>query len=323
MKHTRPAHRFVTANARRTEKAGAGRWFSRRKHHVAAAYFFLLPGLLLYLVFNIYPLAKALQMSFFDWNIMPGQASEFLGLGNYVRAWNDDVARVALRNTVLYTVITVPSQMVLALGAALLLNAIARGKVFFRTIYYLPVVTSWVIVSLLFKYLFQSPNGLVNHVLVNVLHLASSPIPWLREATTAMVPIWALGIWKGIGWSMVIFLAALQTIPTDLYEQAAIDGASAWRRLRHITLPLLRPTLVFILVMLMIGGFNVFISVLLITNGGPLQRTEVALSYMYHQAFDYLDFGYAAALSFILALIIVTASLLQLKYLREPEALGQ
>lgn len=322
MKLTRRARHFFTALTPWTAEGGAPRRLSRRHQRIIAAYGFLLPGLLLYLIFNIYPLAKALQMSFYEWNIMPGQASDFIGLQNYARAWNDQVARIALGNTILYTIVTVPGQIVLALAAALMLNAITRGKVFYRTLYYLPVVTSWVIVSLLFKYLFQSPNGFVNHLLVNVLHLVPNPIPWLREATTAMVPIWTLGIWKGIGWSMVIFLAALQTIPVDLYEQAAIDGANSWHRLRHITLPLLRPTLVFVLVMLMIGGFNVFISVMLITNGGPLQRTEVALSYMYHQAFDFLDFGYAAALSFILALIIVTVSVLQIKFLRRPEATG-
>ena len=319
MKITPRTHRFLITRPAEARPRGK---LSRRGQHIFAAFAFLLPGLLLYLIFNVYPLVMALQMSFYEWNIMPGQVSDFIGLQNYTRAWNDQVARIALSNTLLYTAITVPGQMVLALAAALMLNAIGRGKVFFRTLYYLPVITSWVIVSLLFKYLFQSPNGLVNHVLVNILQLVPAPIPWLREATTAMVPIWSLGIWKGIGWSMVIFLAALQTIPLDLYEQASIDGANTWQRLRHITLPLLRPTLVFVLVMLMIGGFNVFISVLLITDGGPLQRTEVALSYMFHQAFDFLDFGYAAALSFILALIIVTASLLQIKFLRQPQSEG-
>jgi multiple sugar transport system permease protein len=187
-----------------------------RRQRILVAYFFILPGLLLYLIFNIYPLLKAFQMSFLEWNIMPGQSNEFVGLANYVRAAQDPVARMALRNTILYALITVPGQMILALAAAVLLNSVRRMRTFFRTLYYLPVVTSWVIVSLLFRYLFQSPKGLINHLLVNVLHLAREPIPWLREAATAMVPIWSLGIWKGIGWSMVIFLAALATIPLEL-----------------------------------------------------------------------------------------------------------
>lgn len=295
---------------------------TRRRQHAFTAYSFLLPGLLLYLIFLIYPILKALQMSFYEWSIMPGEPNTFIGLENYQRAIGDPIVRLALRNTVLYTLVTVPGQMLLALGAALLLNLITRGKAFFRTLYYLPVITSWVIVSLLFRYLFQSPNGLINDFLVNFLHIIQEPIPWLRDATTALIPIWSLGIWKGIGWSMVIFLAALQTIPPELYEAAAIDGASAWRKLVNITLPLMRPTLVFTLVMLMIGGFNVFISVILITNGGPLQRTEVLLSYMYHQAFDFLDFGYGASISFILAAIIITVSFLQIRFLRRPVEMG-
>ncbi len=294
----------------------------KRVQETRAAYLFILPGLFLYLTFAIYPILKALQMSFYEWSIMPGNPNEFLGLDNYFRAFQDPVVKLSLRNTIFYTLITVPGQMILALVAALLLNSIPRLKTFFRTLYYLPVITSWVIVSLLFKYIFQSPKGLMNYFLMDVLHLIQDPVPWLRTAGTAMIPIWGLGIWKGIGWSMVIFLAALQTIPEELYEAASIDGANAWRRLRNITLPLMRPTLVFTLVMLMIGGFNVFISVVLITNGGPLQRTEVILSYMYHQAFDFLDFGYGAALSFILAVIIVTVSFLQIRFLRRPEEMG-
>jgi multiple sugar transport system permease protein len=295
---------------------------TQRKQHILSAYTFVLPGLLLYLLFVIYPILKALQMSFFKWSIVPGIPSRFVGMANYARAFQDPVVMLALRNTVAYTLVTVPGQMILALLAALLLNNVTRGKLFFRTLYYLPVITSWVIVSLLFKYIFQSPKGVLNHLLVNVLRVVQEPIPWLRNAPTAMIPIWCLGIWKGIGWAMVIFLAALQTIPQELYEVASIDGANAWRRFISITLPLMRPTLVFTMVMLMIGGLNVFISVYLITNGGPLQRTEVLLSYMFHQAFDFLDFGYGAALSFMLAVIIITASLLQIRFLRRPEEMG-
>lgn len=291
---------------------------SLRKQRILYAFIFLLPGLLLYLIFVIYPILKTFQMSFYEWSIMPGEPNEWVGVGNYIRAFNDPVVRISLRNTFMYTLVTVPGQLILALIAALLMNYIIRGRIFFRVIYYLPVITSWVVVSLLFKYLFQSPNGVLNHILVNVLHLIAEPIPWLRYASTAFIPIMALGIWKGIGWGMVIFLAALQTIPNELYEAAAIDGANAWQRLIKITLPLIRPVLVFMSVILMIGGFNVFISVALITDGGPLQRTEVVLSYMYHQAFDFLDFGYGAAIAFILAAIIITLSFIQIRFFRRP-----
>jgi len=278
----------------------------------------MLPGLLFFATFMIYPLLKALQISLYRWSIMPGRPSEFLGLANYTRAFDDPIFWVALRNTVLYTMVTVPGQMILAMLVALLLNHVGRGRVFFRTIYYLPVITSWVVVSFLFRYLFQSPGGLINYLVVDVLRILAEPVPWLRQAATAMVPILSLGIWKGIGWSMVIFIAALQTIPIEVYEAAAMDGANRWQRFWGITLPLVRPTVVFVLVMLIIGGFNVFISVYLITAGGPLKQTEVILSYMYHQAFDFLDFGYGAAISYMLAVIILVLSILQIRFLRRP-----
>lgn len=290
-----------------------------QKRQLRAAVIFLLPGILLFFIFNVYPLVKAFQISFYQWSIMPGKPSEFIGLANYTRAMDDPVVALAFKNTILYTLITVPGQIILAMLAALLLNSLGRGKIFFRTIYYLPVITSWVIVSLLFRYMFQSPNGFINYLLVDVFRFVEKPIGWLQSASTAMIPVWSLGIWKGIGWSMVIFLAALQTIPAELYEAAAIDGAGGGNKFLHITLPLIRPTLIFTLVMLMIGGLNVFLPVALVTNGGPLQKTEVILTYMYHQAFDFLEFGYGSALSFLMAVFIVTLSFLQIRFFRRPE----
>lgn len=292
-----------------------------RKKKLIAPYLFLFPAIALFLVFLVYPLVKGFQISFFNWSIMPNKPSTFVGLQNYIRAFNDPIARLAFKNTLIYTLVTVPMQMIIAMLVAILINTITRGKVFFRTIYYIPVITSWVIVSLLFRYLFQSPQGIINYFLVNQLHILAKPIAWLQQANTAFIPIFGLGIWKGIGWSMIIYLAALSTIPQEILEAASIDGANAWHRFRSVTLPLIGPTVVFTLVMLIIGGFNVFISVYLITNGGPSQQTEVLLSYMYHQSFDFLDFGYGAALSFITAFIIVTASILQMKFLRRPEEL--
>ncbi len=292
-----------------------------RSRLAITAYAFLLPGMALFAIFMIYPLVKALQISFYDWSILPGKESTFVGFSNYIRAVNDPVTRVAFRNTVLYMVVTVPGQMIIAMIAALLLNSITHGRVFFRTLYYIPVITSWVIVSLLFKYLFQWPGGLINTFLTDILHLIQHPIQWLMQPSTALIAIMALGIWKGIGWSMVIYLAALQTIPVELYEAASIDGANGWQRLWNITLPLIRPTIVFTLVMLVIGGFNVFISVILITGGEPMHQTEVVLTYLYSQAFDFLDFGYGAALSYLMAALILVLSFLQLKFLRRPQEL--
>lgn len=283
-------------------------------------FLFILPATIIFLAFWVYPVFKGFQISFYKWSINPRLPSTFVGLANYQRAFRDPVFWLALRNTVLYTAITVPGQIVLALATAVLLDRIRIGRVLFRTIYYLPVITSWVIVSVLFRYLFAH-KGLINYLLVDVLHIVPEYISWFTTPVSALTVLILLGIWKGIGWSMVIFLAALQTIPGELYEAAKIDGANAWHLFRRVTLPLLRPTLIFVLVMLVIGGFNVFISVQLITGGGPLNQTQVLLSYMYKQAFSFLDFGYGASLSYLLAALIFFVTLVQLKYLRKPTEL--
>lgn len=282
-------------------------------------FLFLLPGVTLYLVWSVYPLLYQLYISFFDWRIMPGQVSEFIGLANYQKAFSDATFWLSLRNTAGYTFVTVIGQMIIGLAVAVLVHRVVVAKRLFRAIYYLPVVTSWVVVSFLFQYLFSaSASGLVNFILGNVLHIIDKPISWMASSDTSWIVIYSLGIWKGVGWAMVIFLAALQGIPVELYEAAAIDGANEWRQLRFLTLPLIRRTTVFVLVALVIGGFQVFISVLLITNGGPLHRTEVALTYMFDQAFNKLNFGYGAALSYILAVIIVIVSFMQMRVFNRP-----
>lgn len=274
-------------------------------------YLFLLPGLALYLIWSVYPLLYQLYISFFDWNIMPGQVSTYVGLANYEAVFADRTFWLAMSNTAGYAMITVTGQMLIGLALAMLVNRVTIGKRFFRTVYYLPVVTSWVVVSFLFIYLFSPGDaGLINFVLTQ-LGIISEPISWLASASTAWIAIYSLGIWKGMGWAMVIFLAALQGIPPELYEAAAIDGADEWDRIRFITLPLIRRTIFFVFIALMIGGFQVFISVLLITGGGPLHRTEVALTYMFDEAFGNLNFGYGAALSYVLAVVIVVVSAAQ------------
>ncbi|MFX0558908.1 carbohydrate ABC transporter permease [Tepidibacillus infernus] len=267
---------------------------------------FLFLGLLGVAVFVVFPLIKGIYMSFFEYNVLLPKESTFVGLDNYIRAIHDEKVFLALRNTLLYSIITVPGQWVFGIFIATLINAkFIKHKVFFRTVYYIPVITSWVVVSFLFKYLFADGKyGLINFLLYEKLHLLSHPISWLQNEWTAMIVIWTLGIWKGIGWVMVIYLAALQSIPRHFYEAAEIDGAKAGEVFRYITLPLLKPTTIFVIINLIIGSFNVFIQVLLITNGGPLGRTEVLLSYMYKQAFSFFDFGYASAISVLMGIMI-------------------
>lgn len=277
----------------------------------------MIPGFILVVVFVLYPLARGVQMSLYNWNLMAPEQSEFVGVKNFQRAlFGDPTFWIAVRNTVLYAVVTVPGQMVLGLGAAMLLNAQISGRAFFRALFYLPVVTSWLVVSYLFAYLFSDGMGPVNFILVEVLRLLPEPIDWLRHTWTAEVPINLLGIWKGVGWNMVIFLAALQYIPSELYEAAETDGATSWQRFRYVTLPLLRPTLLFVSVVLLIGAFNVFLSVYLLTAGGPQGSTEVLLSYMFTQAFKYLDFGYGTTIGLLMGLAVVFISFMQRRFLR-------
>ena len=288
----------------------------RRRQEALSAYLFLAPGFLLFAVVVLYPIARAFQISLYNWSIVPGAASEYLGFHNYDRAFHDPVFWRALVNTGFYMLLTVPTQIVLGLAVAVLLDARLPARPLFRTLFYLPVITSWVVVSLLFRYLFLTDSGFVNWVLHDELHVVGHNIDWLGGRWTGLAAIGILGIWKGVGWSMVIFLAALQGVPRELYEAAAVDGASAWRRFRAIALPMLRPVVAFVTVMLVIGGFNVFISVYLITNGGPLDETQVLLTYMYRQAFTFLDFGYASSISFTLTLIVAMLSFVQLRLFR-------
>jgi multiple sugar transport system permease protein len=288
----------------------------RRYRNATTAYLFILPGMLLFVAWTLYPLIYSLIMSFAQWNLI--KPSRFVGFDNYARALKDPVFWLALRNTLLYTVITVPGQMILGLGIALLLDQPLRARAFFRTLYYIPVVTSWVVVSLIFTYLYNGQAGLINWVLRDGLHLIDKNINWLGEAFTANLAIATLGIWKGIGWTMVIFLAGLQSIPQEVYEAAAIDGANGWQRLRSITLPLIRQTTLFILVLLTIGGFQVFISVYVMTGGKPLHRTDVLLTYMYSNAFEFLDLGYGSALSYLFAIMVFALSMAQIRLLRRP-----
>jgi len=244
-------------------------------------------------------------------------ASIVLFWQNYIKALTDPDFHLAMRNTIYYGLVTVPGQMIIAMIVAVLLDRKLKGRVIYRALYFLPVVTSWVVVSFIFKYLYNQ-QGLSNYILNDLLHFIPENISWLTNPKTALWAIMILGIWKGIGWTMVIYLGGLAGIPRELYEAAKVDGANVWQQFWRITLPLLRPTITFVLIMLAIGSFNVFISVYIMTQGGPLGQTEVALTYMYRHAFDYLELGYGAAVSYILAIIIFIVSIIQYKFLRVP-----
>ncbi len=293
--------------------APAPRSSRKRRRESLTAYAFLLPGFALFCLIVAYPLARSFQISLYDWAVVPTQASRFIGLDNYTRGLGDEQFWLSMANAGVYLLVTVPGQIVIGLALAVALDAKMPARGLLRVLFYLPVITSWVVVALVFKYLFNTDAGVVNWLLVEVFHVADSNIAWLQSRWPGLMAVSVLGVWKGVGWAMVIFLAALTGVREDLKEAAALDGAGAWDRFVHVSLPAIRKTLLFVTVLLVIGGFNVFISVLLMTGGGPAGSTEVPLTYMYRQAFDFLDFGYAAALSFLLAIVIMLVSYAQFR----------
>ena len=309
--------RSLTASPRTAPVVRGG----ARRRIPPAPFLFIAPGFAVFAVTILYPITQAVQMSFHDWKIVGSAASEFLGLDNYARAFQDEHFWLALGNTAFYIAATILPQIVLGLLVALLLHAHSPLRPLFRVLYYLPVVTSWVVVSLLFRFLFAD-QGVVNFVLGDVLHVTGGDTAWLADRWTGMIAISALGIWKGVGWSMMIFLAALQGVPRSLEEAALIDGANATQRFAAVTLPAIRAALGFVTIMLVIGGFNVFISVYLMTGGGPAGKTDVLLTYMYHQAFGNLDFGYGAAIAVLLTLLVFLLSVVQLRLFRDRDAGG-
>ena len=258
-------------------------------------------------------------MSFLQWDLGSMLHQKFIGLQNYIDVLSDETFRIAFANTLLYTLVTVPGQMILGLLAAVLINAIPRFRVTFRVIYYIPVITSWVIVSLIFRYIFNT-EGMLNYVLTNVLHLTVSNIRWLDSRWGGLTVAMMLGIWKGVGWNLVVFLAALQSVPQELYESAGIDGCGAFQKFFYVTLPSIKSTILFALVMLTIGGFNVFTSIKMITGGKPMHQTETVLTWMYYKAFNTGSFGYAAALSFVVAVTLIFLAVLQFRAMKQKDA---
>ncbi|MGF7049353.1 multiple sugar transport system permease protein [Paenibacillus sp. DS2015] len=287
-----------------------------RKKEGAAGYLFFIPGFMFFALFILYPLIRNFIYSFYDFRLTDLGNPVYTGFSNYKHVLYDSTFWISLRNIIIYGVISVPGQMFLGFLVAYALHQNGFGIKLFRVLYFLPVITSWVVASLIFKFVFMD-QGFLNYIITDVLHLTKGPISWLSEPNKALLVIGSLGIWKGVGWVMVIYLAALQGVPKDLYEAASLDGAGTWDKIRFITLPSIRSTTIFIQMMLIIGAFNVFTSIFLITNGGPLHQTEVMLTWMYQKAFTEYDLGYASALSYLFAIIIACLTAVQFRLNRQ------
>lgn len=278
---------------------------------------FIGPALALLALFVLYPLGRNLVLSVSTYDILQDKLTGNVGLAHYAAMFADPKYLLALRNTLLYTLITVPGQMALGLVLACLLNAATKGQTLFKVLCYLPVLTSWVIVSLIFKYIFVSgKGGLVNFALLQ-MGLIGKPVAWLQNEWSANAVLWMFGIWKGVGWVMVIYLAALQNVSRDVYEAAQIDGAGTVQTFLYMTIPMVKNTTLYLLTVLTIGGFGAYIHVMMITEGAPLGTTNQIMNLMYNTAFSKYDFGYAAAQAVAMGVMIFTLTMVQRRFTRE------
>ena len=275
---------------------------------------FLAPALTLITVFFFVPVVASLLLSVTDFDLYavadPANA-RFVGFDNYARLIQTPLFWTALKNTFYFALIGGPLTVLVSLGAALLVNArLVRFRSFFRTIYFVPFVTTLVAVAIVWRYLYHPDYGLINYALG---FIGIGPIDWLGDPTWAMPAIILLAVWKNFGYNMLIFIAGLQSIPGELYEAANLDGATGWQRFWHITLPMLGPTMLFVGVVTMIGFFQLFAEPYVMTQGGPLKSTTSLVLFMYEEGFRWWRMGFAASIAFVLFVIILAATLLQLR----------
>lgn len=268
----------------------------------------LLPAILYAGVFLVFPVIYSLILSFQKWTLYGAQ--EFIGLENYRRLFEDDVFWLSLKNAGRYAIWFVPLSIITALLVAILLNQKIRGIKAYRTAYFVPVVSSGVAVAVVWSFLFDTHYGLINDWIGRI---GLPRIGWLTDPKYAMASVIIFSIWRGLGSNVVIYLAALQGVPSHLYEAAEIDGAGPWAKFRYITLPMVSPTTFFMLIMGLIGAFQVFEQIMIMTGGGPMRSTYVVYMYMYDYAFRYNEMGYASAVGYIMAIIIFALTIINMK----------
>ena len=283
----------------------------------ATSWVFLSPWIATFALFGLYPFAFSLWASFTNYSPVRAGGSRFVGLENYGRALTDPAFWSALGTTAFFVVGTIPFTTALALGLAVAVQPAFRGRTLFRVGFFMPSVVSVVVLALVFKGLYAT-DGAIN-ALLGALGL---PTPaWLNDPRTALPAIMAMDVWAASGYYMIILLAGLEGIPRELYDAARIEGASAWARFTRITLPLLRPTLLFVLVVNTVRSLQIFAEVFVMTRGGPLRSTNTVVYYLYEQAFYRFDLGYASAVAYLLFLVTLGLAFLQMRTLRgAPEA---
>ena len=282
-----------------------------RQREIRYGLLFATPAILFFSIFYVYPLARAVFISFHKWSLL--SQPEFVGLANYGRLWRDPEFFNALRVTFVYTFGTVIPIWFLALGLALVFNRDFNGRRGLLTVYYLPAVVSLTVWSLVFLLVYHPTGGLLT---IFTRPLGFDNIRWLNDPDLAMPALIILSVWKGTPFYMIIYLAGLRSIPGDYYEAAMVDGANWGQSFWHITLPLLRPVILYVAVFSIIVAFQVFTPVYLLTSGGPGSATRVMPMFVVQNAFDFLRMGYASAASLILLLILMSLTLVQFRVLR-------
>lgn len=269
-------------------------------------YLFILPNFIGFVLFMLVPIIMALVFSFTNYDVI--STMDFIGFENYIDLFTDDQFLISLRNTLWYCVLTVPSGVVLALLMAVLLNRQLKGMAIFRTLVFIPVITSMVAVSLVWSMLYEDNSGLLNILLG---YLGLGPVHWLTDTNMAMISIAIMSVWKGLGYNMTIFLAGLQGVPGELYEAATIDGANSVQKFFKITVPMIGPTTYFVTLMALIGSLQVFDQVNIMTGGGPVDATKTVAFYLYQYGFQFYKMGYACAAAYVLFILVFIVSLIQ------------
>ena len=289
-------------------KAEKKKLSGRKRDERVAAYIFVAPAVILLIAFLVVPMIYTVYFSGFKYQIMRPDAMKFIGFENYQKLFSDKNFWLALKNTVYFTVIVVPCQCVLALALALLVSKKFRGVAVFRTMYFAPQLTSMVVISVLWSVLYNAnPNtGLINSILVS---LGMSPIKFLSDASTAMNSIIFMSAWQGAGYQMMIFLAGLQGIPRDQYEAASVDGATKFKQFLYITIPGLKGTIKYVIMITMIQAMKLFTQPYIMTQGGPKNSTKTLVYYIYTQGFQKGNFGYACSIAAVFYVIVVCMSM--------------
>lgn len=274
------------------------------------------PAVVLLITFFVVPVGLAFGLAFTNARLISPRPARFTGVDNFVALFGDVTFWYALRNTLYFAAVVVPVQAGLALVLALLVNGRFRGTNFFRTVYFLPVVTSMVVISLLWRFIYR-PDGLLNRILEAVTFGAFTGHDWLNDPATAMPAIMVMSIWQAVGFHMIIWLSGLQTIPRDLYEAAELDRASPWQQFRHVTWPGLTATRTFILVTITISALSLFTQISVMTQGGPLDSTTTVVFQAVRTGYEQQSTGYASAISLVFFVLVLAVSATQRYLTRE------